>query len=222
MTGASSSSRRHGTSMRNRAILPPRHARQHGPGAARHRRGHRQSARRPTWSAARATVTGIGTSNVTVNQSTPRAIINWNSFNIGAGETTRFVQPDASSIALNRVTGGLGPSMINGTLTANGRVFLVNPDGVMIGRRGTSTPPASWRRPTTSATPTSWRAGTSSTFRAGRAPRSSTKARINAHSHGFAALVAPGVRNSGTITASYGKIGLASGNRSRSISTATS
>ena len=63
-----------------------------------------------------AAVTGVGTSNVTVNQSTPRAIINWNSFNIGAGETTRFVQPDASSIALNRVTGGLGPSMINGML----------------------------------------------------------------------------------------------------------
>src|SRR5688572_3553439 len=42
-----------------------------------------------------ATVSGVGTSNVTVNQSTSRAIINWNSFNIGAGETTRFVQPDA-------------------------------------------------------------------------------------------------------------------------------
>ncbi len=84
-----------------------------------------------------ATVTGIGTSQRHVNQSTPRAIINWNSFNIGAGETTRFVQPDASSIALNRVTGGLGPSMINGMLTANGRVFLVNPDGVMISSSGT-------------------------------------------------------------------------------------
>ena len=46
---------------------------------------------------------------------------------------TRFNQPGTSSIALNRVTGGLGPSMIDGTLTANGRVFIINRDGMLIG-----------------------------------------------------------------------------------------
>ncbi len=159
-----------------------------------------------------ATVTGVGTSNVTVNQSTPRAIINWNSFNIGAGETTRFVQPDASSIALNRVTGGLGPSMINGMLTANGRVFLVNPDGVMISKSGTINT-AGFLATTNDISNANFMAGKYQFNIPGRPDASIVnEGRINAHSHGFAALVAPGVRNSGTITARYGKIGLAAGN----------
>src|SRR5271165_1762630 len=69
-----------------------------------------------------ANIQGAGTSPVTVNQSSQNAVINWSTFNIGAGEITRFIQPNSSAIALNRVIGGLGPSFINGTLTANGRV----------------------------------------------------------------------------------------------------
>src|SRR5262249_30340738 len=59
-----------------------------------------------------ATISGQGSSSVIINQSSGRAIINWNTFNIGAGESVRFNQPNSSSIALNRVTGGLGPSEI--------------------------------------------------------------------------------------------------------------
>src|SRR5665647_38434 len=80
-----------------------------------------------------ASVQGQGTANVTVTQTTDKAIINWNTFNIGANEATRFVQPGLSLIALNRVTGGLGPSELFGTLSANGRIFLVNPDGILVG-----------------------------------------------------------------------------------------
>src|SRR5215471_7171305 len=80
-----------------------------------------------------ATINGQGSASVTVNQSTERAIINWNTFNIGAGETTRFNQPDASAVVLNRVTGGLGPSQIFGTLSANGNVFVINRDGILFG-----------------------------------------------------------------------------------------
>src|SRR5262245_50154721 len=76
-----------------------------------------------------ATIQGQGTASVTVTQTTPRAIINWQSFDIGKGEATRFNQPDSSSVALNRVTGGLGPSQIDGLLSANGRVFVINRDG---------------------------------------------------------------------------------------------
>lgn len=64
-----------------------------------------------------------------------RSIINWNDFSIQFGETTRFVQPSASSAVLNRVT-GMNASMINGMLEANGRVILVNPHGVLIGKDG--------------------------------------------------------------------------------------
>src|SRR5258708_35416872 len=75
-----------------------------------------------------ATIQGQGTANVTVNQFSQNAIVNWNTFNIGQGERTQFVQPNASSIILNRVTGGQGPSQILGTIDANGRVFLVHRD----------------------------------------------------------------------------------------------
>ena len=68
-----------------------------------------------------ATVTGAGTASVIVNQSSDRAIINWNTFNIGTGGPATFNQPGSSSITLNRVTGGLGASEIDGTITANGR-----------------------------------------------------------------------------------------------------
>src|SRR5690242_11364129 len=57
------------------------------------------------------------------------AIINYQSFNIGAGETVRFVQPGSNSRVLNRITGP-DPSRILGTLLANGIVYIVNPAGV--------------------------------------------------------------------------------------------
>src|SRR5882724_13300397 len=64
-----------------------------------------------------ANVQGQGTSRVTVTQSSDKAVINWQTFNIGSGEATRFVQPSASSITLNRVTGNMGASVLDGTLT---------------------------------------------------------------------------------------------------------
>ncbi|MGE0386612.1 MAG: filamentous hemagglutinin N-terminal domain-containing protein, partial [Gammaproteobacteria bacterium] len=64
---------------------------------------------------------------------TPGAIINWQSFGIGASETTRFIQQSAQSAVLNRVVGGV-PSEILGNLLSNGRVFLVNPNGILFGR----------------------------------------------------------------------------------------
>jgi len=157
-----------------------------------------------------ATVSGIGTSNVTIHQTTPRAVINWNTFNIGAGETTQFVQPSANSVALNRVTGGFGPSMIQGALTANGMVYLVNPEGVMISKSGVINT-AGFLASTHDITNENFMAGRFQFNIPGRPSASIVnEGRINSHSHGFAALVAPGVRNNGTITATYGKVALAS------------
>ena len=61
------------------------------------------------------------------------AVINWQQFNIGVGETTRFVQPSSSSQVLNRVLGG-NPSQILGSLQSNGQVFLINPNGIAFGK----------------------------------------------------------------------------------------
>ena len=69
------------------------------------------------------------TLNITTSN---KAIINYNSFNIGSKETLRFIQPSASSVVLNRVIMA-NPSSILGTLNANGKVFLVNPAGIYFG-----------------------------------------------------------------------------------------
>src|ERR1700752_3387897 len=62
----------------------------------------------------------------------PNAILNWQQFSIGAGETTRFIQQSPASAVLNRVVGG-DPSRILGMLESNGRVFLINPNGIVFG-----------------------------------------------------------------------------------------
>ena len=159
-----------------------------------------------------ATIQGQGTSTVTVTQSTDKAIINWNTFNIGTGELTRFIQPSSSSVALNRVTGGLGPSQLYGTLSANGRLFLVNPDGILVGPGG-KIDTAGFLATSHDITNADFMAGRYNFSIPGRPDASIVnQGMITAQSGGFAALVAPGVRNTGTISATLGKVGLASGN----------
>lgn len=70
---------------------------------------------------------------MTIQQHTQNMATNWHSFDIGKNNTVQFVQPDSSSVALNRVTGASG-SQIMGTLKANGQVFILNPNGVLFGK----------------------------------------------------------------------------------------
>ncbi len=143
-----------------------------------------------------ATVSGAGTSTVRVDQTSSRAIIDWRTFSIRAGETTTFVQPGSSSAVLNRVTGGLGPSEIYGTLNANGRVFLINRDGVLVGSTGVINT-AGFLATTHDIKNEDFMAGRYNFNIPGRPDASIVnQGRITASSGGFAALVAPGVRNS--------------------------
>src|SRR5436190_2795280 len=159
-----------------------------------------------------ATVQGQGTASVIVNQTSDRAIINWTTFNIGTNDTTRFNQPGSSSIALNRVVGGLGPSMIDGTLTANGRVFVINGDGILFGPRSVINT-AGFLATTSDIKNSDFMAGRMNFTQPGRPDASIVnQGSITATSGGFAALVAPGVRNTGTISATLGTVALAAGN----------
>src|SRR5271163_3705154 len=82
-----------------------------------------------------ATIAGQGTGAVTINQFSNTAVINWQTFSIGSGESTSFLQPSAASAVLNRVLGGQ-TSIISGTLSANGQVYLINGNGIVVGPGG--------------------------------------------------------------------------------------
>jgi filamentous hemagglutinin family protein len=74
--------------------------------------------------------------NTTLIRAADNTIINYSSFNIAGHETVRFLQPDAASKVLNRIQGA-GPTRIDGSLLANGRVYIVNPAGVVFGQGAT-------------------------------------------------------------------------------------
>lgn len=85
----------------------------------------------PTVINGNATIATVGNAMKITNS--PNAILNWQGFSIGATNSVYFQQHDASSQVLNRVVGN-DPSRILGSLASNGRVWLVNPHGVLFGQ----------------------------------------------------------------------------------------
>jgi len=67
--------------------------------------------------------------NTTINQATQNMAIDWQSYNVQQNERVQYIQPNASSISLNRIIGN-NASQINGKIDANGHVILVNPNGI--------------------------------------------------------------------------------------------
>ncbi|MCX7190273.1 MAG: YDG domain-containing protein [Methylotenera sp.] len=83
-------------------------------------------------SAGKATINQTG-NTLNINQTSQKAALNWQNFNIGSNSTVNFVQPNSNAVALNRI-GGNAASEIYGHLNANGQVFLMNPNGILFGR----------------------------------------------------------------------------------------
>ena len=141
-------------------------------------------------------------------------IINWKHFAIGAGETTRFVQPSATSQVLNRVVGG-DPSQILGTLESNGRVFLINPNGVAFGK-GARVDVAGLVVSTLKLSDADFNAGRLNFGEPGAGATAGAirnEGRISTPRGGFVYLVAPQVENSGLIHTPEGEVILAAGHR---------
>lgn len=145
-----------------------------------------------------------------IDQQSDAAIINWQSFSIGADEYVVFNQPSASAAVLNRVIGQL-PSEILGDLTANGRVFLINPQGILFGAGA---------RVDVGALMTSTQDISDRDFAEGRyvfAGDSTAGIRnegeIRSGDGGFVVLSADHIHNSGTIEAPAGDVVLAAGSR---------
>ncbi len=142
-------------------------------------------------------------------QGTDKAAIDWQSFSIGQGNSVNFVQPSATSVALNRVLGN-DVSVIQGAINANGQVFLVNQNGVLF------TPTA---QVNVGGIVASTQNISTADFMAGKYEFSGNstatvenQGSITTANGGVVALVAAKVINSGTITAPQGTVGLAAGN----------
>lgn len=147
--------------------------------------------------------------NMVVQQNTAAMIANWQSFNIGQNASVRFVQPSASAIALNRVLGS-DPSQLFGQLSANGRVVLVNPNGVLFGA-SSRVDAAALVASSLDIRDEDFLAG-KYRFDAGlQAAGVSNLGELSARDGGFVALVGATVDNQGRVVASNGQVALAAG-----------
>ncbi len=155
-----------------------------------------------------ATIGGTPGSMV-INQATANAVINWQSFGIKAGESVQFVQPGSNSVMLNRVVGA-DPSNIFGSLSANGRVFLVNPNGVLFAP-GASVNVGGLVASTLAISDANFMARNYKFTDAG-AGTVLNQGTLNAADGGYVALLGASVSNEGVMAAKLGTVALAAGN----------
>jgi len=162
-------------------------------------------------SAGSATISSPNSTTVQINQSSDKAVIDWRSYNIAPNETTHYQQPAASSITLNRISPNMGASQINGSITANGQVWLINPAGIVFGPSA-RVDVAGFLATTANISNQDFMAGN---YHFVQSPDWNVgivnQGKITVRDEGLVALVAPGVENSGVIKANYGKVTLAAG-----------
>jgi filamentous hemagglutinin family protein len=156
-----------------------------------------------------AAISQAGTT-LQVLQSSDRAVINWRDFSIQPNETTRFVQPSASSAVLNRVTSST-PSQLLGTLQANGQVYLMNQNGIFVGQ-GAVINASSFLATTAEANPSSFMRGEALSMEAVSDAGIRNEGTIHAEG-GSIHLLSKHVENLGTLEATEGTVGLYAGNR---------
>lgn len=150
------------------------------------------------------------TGRLTVDQSSAKLIANWQSFNVGDVARVTFNQPDANSIALNRIA-ATAPSEIFGKVLANGKLILVNPAGMTIGINGqisaSSVVASSMNISDANFNNEVW------LYERGTATGAIDNRGIILSNDGNTSILAPAIYNSGTIRAKSGNTVLANGNR---------
>ncbi len=159
--------------------------------------------------AGQATISQAGNS-LNVHASTSQAIVNWDSFSVGAGNIANFNLPDANSAILNRVTSANMPSTIAGMVNSNGHVYLVNPSGIVVSSSGMVNTNG-FTASTFDIANSDFMAGGALTF----ADNGSSASIVNNGTintgAGGAHLIANQIANNGTITSSGGNITLSGG-----------
>ena len=147
--------------------------------------------------------------SMVVNQSSAKAVIDWSSFNLGVNAHVRFVQPNAQSATLNRVSDA-NPSQIFGRIESNGQVILSNANGVYFSP-SSRLDLGALTATTHSLGADDFMAGGTTFSRNGANGRIVNEGQINAALGGYVALLAPEVQNSGVILARAGTVALAAG-----------
>nr|MBI1228770.1 filamentous hemagglutinin N-terminal domain-containing protein [Cytophagales bacterium] len=163
----------------------------------------------PTVQAGQVTFSQTAT-KLDVHQSSDKAVIDWRSFNIAPNEHTEFHQPTSSSFTLNRVN-STDPSVIQGRLSANGNIAIINPNGVYF-ETGSVIDVGGLIATTSDIDNADFMNGTLDFNQAGHASAEIVnKGNITAAEGGLIGLVAPNVENEGVIEARLGRIELVSG-----------
>jgi len=159
-------------------------------------------------SAGTATVSQSGAA-LTVKQTSANAALNWQTFNVGSQASVNFEQPTSQSVTLNRVLDS-NPSQIFGKISANGSVFLQNPNGVYFAP-GSSVDVGSLVATTHSISDTDFMSGNYSFSRTGSTGKILNQGTLTSKLGGYIALLAPEVQNQGVVIAKGGTIVLAAG-----------
>ncbi|MFT3939335.1 filamentous hemagglutinin N-terminal domain-containing protein [Rhodopseudomonas sp.] len=147
---------------------------------------------------------------MTITQTSQSAVVNWQSFSIGGNAAVAISQPNASSALLNRVTSNT-PSTIAGQLTANGQVYLVNPNGITITSTGTVNTGGGFVASTLGITDSDFMSERRTFTGTGSSAPVRNEGTIRVGRGGYAALIGGTVSNSGSIEVPLGKVGLGSG-----------
>jgi filamentous hemagglutinin family protein len=146
---------------------------------------------------------------LSVIQNSDKAVINWNEFNLGVNASVNFIQPNSSSVILNRVIDSK-PSQIYGAITSNGQVFLSNPNGVYFSPSA-QVDVGGLVATTHGISDQDFLNGHIQLDRNGSVASVINDGNLNAKLNGYIALLAPEVRNNGVVVAQMGSVVLASG-----------
>ena len=156
-------------------------------------------------------ITNKNPDHMVIDQSTHKSIINWNSFSIHKKGQVDFNMPSSSSSSLNRVTGSV-PSTIAGKLNSNGKVMIINPNGVMITKEGL-VKTGSFTASTLDINNKDFLKDRFKFTGNGNSKSVNNKGKIIIGTGGNAALLGGQISNSGIVTAKLGKIALGAGEK---------
>jgi filamentous hemagglutinin family protein len=162
--------------------------------------------------AGRVSIAPPTSTQLNITQSSQSAVVNWQSFSIGQGSAVHIQQPNSAAAMLNRVTGNT-PSTIAGSLTANGQVYLVNPNGIAIATSGVVDTGGGFVASTLGISDADFQSGKRTFTGNGASAAVRNAGAITVGRGGYAALLGGSVSNRGSIFVPLGQVGLGSGER---------